>query len=196
MSIRHAGAGPPDDVRQMVTTECSQDASRVHVVIAPNQSLTWHGALIFFAAAALLSLAIALTFSVMGYWPILPFAGLELLALGAALYVAVNSGRRRQVITITAETVRIEKGRLRGTGRTGGGPESREEFARVWTRVELIRPRQGWYPTRLTIGASGSAVPVGEFLTDEERQALKDRLDDMLARTSAASPDTPRTEFE
>lgn len=180
----------------MVTTERSKDASRVRVVIEPNQSLTWRESLIFFAAIALVLLAVALAFTAQGYWPVLPFAGLELLALGAAIYVVAHGGRRRQMITITADRIRVEKGRLRSGRSSGGGPESCQEFPRAWARVELAKPRKGWYPSRLTVGASGKAIPVGEFLTDEEREELKARLEQLLADRDAAAPDKPHEEFE
>ncbi len=136
--------------------------------------------MVFFAAAAMTSLAIALIFTVMGYWPILPFAGLELIALGVALYVTARRGRRREMITITAATVCIEKGLVCGAGRVGGGPRCRKEFARAWARVVLSKPVRGWYPSRLTIGACGVVELIGEFLTDEERRALKTELDALL----------------
>jgi len=180
----------------MVTTECSQEASRVRVVIEPNQSLTWRESLIFFAAAAVLSLAVALAFAMQGYWPILPFAGLELLALGWAVYQVAQYGRRRQVITITADRIRIEKGRSHGRSNTGGGPESCREFPRAWARVELVKPRKGWYPSRLMIGASGKAVPVGEFLTDEEREELKTRLELALVDADGTGFAAPDKEFK
>jgi len=179
----------------MVTTERSEDASRVQVVIEPNQSLTWRESLVFFAAIALLSLAVALAFTLQGYWPILPFAGLELVALGVAIYLVSRSGRRRQVITIGAHRVRVEKGRLRST-HLGGGPDSCDDFPRVWTRVELVRPRHGWYPSRLTIGMFGKSVVVGEFLTEEERAELRARLDGLLAEPGAVAPAVPDNEFE
>lgn len=180
----------------MVTTERSKDASRVRVVIEPNQSLTWRESLIFFAVIALLSLAVALAFTLQGYWPILPFAGLELVALGVAMYVVAHSGRRRQMITITAERVQVEKGRLRSGSNAGGGPDSCHEFPRAWARVDLVKPGKGWYPSRLTVGTSGSTVPVGEFLTDEEREELKARLDELLVARADASASAPKTEFE
>lgn len=179
----------------MVTTERSKDASRVRVVIEPNQSLTWRESLIFFAAIALLSLAVALAFSLQGYWPILPFAGLELAALGGAIYLVAQRGRIRHLITITAATVQVEKGRLRGRG-DGGGPECSTEFPRAWTRVDLVTPRRGWYPSRLVIGASGRSVVVGEFLTDEERRELKVSLHKLLTRDGQELPPAPQTKFE
>jgi uncharacterized membrane protein len=175
----------------MVTTERSKDASRVRVVIEPNQSLTWCESLVFFAAIALLSLAVALLFSLQGYWPILPFAGLELADLGVAFYLAAHSGRRRQVVTITADRIWIEKGRLRSRS-SGGGPDCCQDFPRAWARVELVRPRHDWYPSRLKIGASGRTAVVGEFLTDAEREELKARLDDLLTERGDTDPAAPK----
>lgn len=174
-----------DDVKPMVKTECGQEAGGVRIVIRPNQSLSWRESMIFYVAAALVTSMVALAFAAMGYWLILPFAGLELLALGGAVYGVSQQGQRRQVITITAERIRIEKGRLRGGSVSGGGPASSCEYARAWARVMLVKPDKGWYPSQLLIGASGNTIPVGEFLTDEEREELKIRLQDALIKVDS-----------
>lgn len=44
----------------------------------------------FFVAAFLVSLAIGLGFALVGAWPVLPFSGAEVLALGIALRLAVR----------------------------------------------------------------------------------------------------------
>ena len=57
---------------------------------APNCSISPTGLLCAFAALAAVTLAIATGFALMGAWLVLPFAGLEVLALGVAFVVHVR----------------------------------------------------------------------------------------------------------
>jgi uncharacterized membrane protein len=82
----------------------------------------------FFISLCIPSLGIALLLTARGYWPILPFAGLELFAAGAAL--AVNMRRRAdtQQIVISGDRVAIETRR--------GGRIVHSEFSRHWAQVK------------------------------------------------------------
>ena len=140
--------------------------------LTPNCSLTKGSALVFYLGIVTVSLTVAVGFALAGYWPILPFAGLELLALGAALRWSLHQGQRRELISIDEARVRVHK-----TSRT----EAREyEFARPWTRVELVEGRAGNWPRRLLLRSKGKAVEVGGFLTDSERASLGKRLADII----------------
>ena len=55
------------------------------------------------------SLTVAVGFALAGYWPILPFAGLELLALGAALRWSLREGQRRELIRVDEDRVLVRK---------------------------------------------------------------------------------------
>ena len=68
------------------------------IIIRPNRSLTWGQTKIVYVCIASYSLAIAGALAVMGFWPVLPFAGGEMAVLGIAFYVnalagTVGSGR-------------------------------------------------------------------------------------------------------
>jgi len=60
------------------------------LVIAPNASLTRAQAQWCFLAMCGVSFSVALFFMTLGLWPVLPFAGLEMAALGTALYASVK----------------------------------------------------------------------------------------------------------
>jgi uncharacterized membrane protein len=127
--------------------------------------------------------------AIKGYWLVLPFAGLELLALGAAFHLTACRLRTREVILIDGDKLRVEQGRMRRTTRgLLGRPERSNEFPRGWVRVDLER-RHEWYPSRLTISASGRRVVVGSFLPEKERKQLAQELRRMLAwRRFAGQP--------
>ena len=67
--------------------------------IAPNCSLTPRGAALFFGEHLPgLVLDCAATLALMGMWPILPFAGLEMLVLGWALHASLAAAALSQTI--------------------------------------------------------------------------------------------------
>ena len=138
------------------------------IVVRPNNSLSRRGALVFFGLVALACLGIALVCVSMGYWPVLPFAGLELAVLATALHLSLQRGRYREIIRVSADRLVVEKG--------VGRPGDRTEFTRHWASVNLHRSRSAWYPSRLVIQSRGLACEVGHCLTESEREGLGRRL--------------------
>jgi uncharacterized membrane protein len=119
------------------------------------------------------SLAVAGSFAAVGYWPIVPFAGLELAALGAAMSLSMRRARRRELIDIDERTVRIRK--------MAAQRDVDVEFQRPWTRVELEGPASATWPSRLWLRSMGRRIEVGAFLTDAERSGLRHRLAEVIA---------------
>lgn len=148
----------------MVDLEHGPDVSGFRFVLRPNRSLSWRGSLTFFLSLCVICGVIVISLTLMGFWLVLPFAGLELLALGSGMYVVSRRCQECEVISITGNTVKIEKGRH--------FPRERWTLARVWARVVLERCPVEWYPSRLLIRSHGRAVEIGRFLNEEERQRL------------------------
>ncbi|MDH3647002.1 MAG: DUF2244 domain-containing protein [Gammaproteobacteria bacterium] len=148
------------------------ELSPYRLQVVPNCALSWHGALIFYAWMCTASLGIAFFFVIQGYWPILPFAGLELLALGAALWVSMRRGDYREVISIYPDRVEVEKGR----------PDERHSavFPLHWVHVNLRPARIASYPSRLIISSHGHHCEVGRCLTESERRGLSRRLREVI----------------
>lgn len=141
-------------------------------IIMPNQAMSWPRLVCIYGIFAGFTLGIAAGFFARGFILILPFAGLELLALGIALYISARRGGVREVVTITAETVRIETGR--------NAPEQCHEFKRPWLQVVLRRSQNNWYPSRLLIRSHGRSVEIGRFLNEGERLSLAGQLRKMI----------------
>ena len=55
-----------------------------------NCSISPQGLALVFAALAALTIGIAVAFAALGAWLILPFAGLEVLVLGAAFWITAR----------------------------------------------------------------------------------------------------------
>lgn len=126
------------------------------------------------AAVAAVSLAIGGFFAWRGCWPILPFAGLELLAVGAALVVSLRRNRYREVLSFEDCRIRIESGEL------GRGPRMQIELQRGPTRVLMEPGPHRTSPMRLVLACGGQRVEVGHCLTDAERERLALRLRQLI----------------
>ena len=150
------------------------------IVLIPNCSLTPRTALVFFAGIFAVSLTFALLFALKGLWPVLPFWGLEMVALGIALHLSLKRRHHRQEVLITDSEIRIIT--LSPAGR------EKQEFSRHWAKVRLRRPRSSRYPSRLLIESHGRAFEVGSFLTEEERRSLATRLHAMVGRLNESPP--------
>jgi uncharacterized membrane protein len=150
------------------------------IELQPNCSLTAAGAGLFFAATCLFSLAFCMIFVVMGFWPVLPFWALEMLALGVALRASLRRRAYTQTVTITDSQVSLVTRSRRG--------EAKQEFARHWAKVRLRSPRTRLYPSRLLIESRGRAYEVGSFLTEEERCVLAKRLRHLVGGMNESPP--------
>jgi uncharacterized membrane protein len=144
------------------------------LVIGPNASLTRRQACWFMASMCGVGCGIAGFFAWLGFWPVVPFAGLELSALAAALHLSLRRNRYREVVSFTAEVVRVESGLL------GSGPRLRLEWPRCWARCTLEPGSRRHEPTRLWIRYSGRQVELASCLTDEERERLFVRIKELL----------------
>jgi uncharacterized membrane protein len=150
------------------------DFTPQRIEIAPNCSLGVPGALLFFASLCCLSFAIAGVMALRGYWPILPFAGLEMLLLGWALMTSLRRGRERQTITISERDVLVES--------CTANDRVQVVFPRHWAQVKLRHPASRLHPSRLVIESHGRQCEVGQFLTEEERRGLASRLNRLIGR--------------
>ena len=150
------------------------------IELAPNCSLTAAGARLFFIATCMISLAFCMIFVVMGFWPVLPFWALEMLALGFALRASLQRRAYTQTVTITDSQVSLVTRSRRG--------EAKQEFARHWAKVRLRSPPRRHGISRLTIESRGRAYEVGSFLTEEDRRRLAERLHYLVGGMNESPP--------
>lgn len=144
------------------------------IEIAPHCSLTGPTAAIFFLSTCGVSLAFAGILALQGFWPVFPFAGLEMAALGWALKHNMARRFRREIITVSDDDVRVES--------VVGANSSQVVFPRHWAQVKLRRPASRLHPSRLTIESHGRQCEVGHFLTESERRGLALRLGKLIGR--------------
>ena len=122
-----------------------------------------------FAALAVVVLAIGVGFAVAGAWLVLPFAGLEVLLLGAAF---VLYGRH----AADYERIELESGRL--------GVEIRIEVAEAnrVTRYQLRDVRVSIEEGRVVVRGAKEELEIGRHLDAEARAGLAAELQSRLIR--------------
>ena len=152
------------------------------IEICPNCSLSVRGAQLFFLSVCVPPLAIGGFLALKGFWPVLPFAGLELAVLAWALNASLARRFYRQTITVTEADVSVES---RERSR-----RAQVVFPRHWAQVKLRRPATRLHPSRLTIESHGRQCELGSFLTEEERRGLALRLQRLIGRVNE-SPSWP-----
>lgn len=130
---------------------------------SPRCSLTRTQSRLAFWTLAGVSLGVAMAFAALGYWPILPFAGLEIGILAWAFEAQRAREHDFETLTIDGDAVVLEWRNARQCGR--------RELNRQWMRVELdcAAPGMG---CRLHVCSHGRGSEVGQFLSDDARQQL------------------------
>ena len=142
------------------------------LVLTARCSLTPRNARLFVGSVAAATFAVAGFFTAQGFWPVLPFAGLEIALLSWAVRASMRAGARQETITITADSVLVERHDVHG--------DRLSVFPRHWVRVKLHAPRAALHPQRLVLESQGRSCEVGEFLTEDERRGLAVRLKQLV----------------
>jgi uncharacterized membrane protein len=144
--------------------------------LSRGNALTPRTAIVFVCSVAFATLAVAGYFTMRGYWPVLPFAGLEIALLIWAVRMSMRMGLQRETITITEESVTVEH----------RSPDGNWDlvFPRHWTRVKLHAPLAMLHPSRLLLESRGRAYEVGRFLTEDDRRGLAVRLKQLVGNVN------------
>lgn len=164
-SIAPAAASTPRSPRLRFGVESgNSDVRAVDWLLKRNCSVSPRQMLWFFASLAVLSLAIGTMFWLRGAMLVIPFASLEVLALGAALLVYARHAT-------DFEAIRLAPGRLT-VEHVSGRSAQRAEFAPAWVRVE---PEHG-DGSLVELSGQGQRIAVGRFVRPELRRELAEEL--------------------
>jgi uncharacterized membrane protein len=146
------------------------------IEICPHCSLSVRTALLFFVGVCFVSFSIAGFMAIRGFWPVLPFSGLEMVFLGWALKMSMSRRHHRETITVTDSDVSVELQDRRHS--------VQHVFPRHWAQVKLRRPVSRLHPSRLTIESHGRQCELGSFLTEAERRGLAQQLQRLIGRVN------------
>jgi len=113
-----------------------------------------------YASLCLVSLGIGMVFWIQGATMVLPYAALELLAVGVAFVVYARHATDGERILLRGTQLVVEF--------ENGGKLERAEFQRDWVRVE---PRAG-HRSLIEVSGQGRSIDVGRFVRPELRPVL------------------------
>ena len=156
----------------MVKVESNIAENTHRILLRPNQSTDWKMSLLFIFVIAFTCLAIGIGFAFAGATMILPFAGLEVLFVGICVYLVMKKTYKQEVITLTKEKLKIEK----GTGKI----DQVWEYFRMWSYVSVEKPEPPWYPAHIIVTSKGERVPIGDFLNEDEKEDLVTNLERII----------------
>lgn len=146
----------------MVTT--SRKGSGITIIARPNCSASWSQNLLVLISLAIPSLGCAIGFALAGAWPILPLAGLEIFALGCALYYVSRKQQYRHVITVSPDAVQIDKG--------FHAPCRSWILHRQRAGLAITLKNHSWEGPELALHDEKETVTVGGFLNRDDREKL------------------------
>lgn len=156
-------------------------AAGLQWVLKRNCSITPAQLFGTYLALCAVSLTIALGFTWYGASPVLAFAGIELLLVGAALLLYARHAADQECITLSGGTLLVEHHR--------GQQVERTRLRAAWVRVE---PRHG-EGSLVELSADGQQSFVGRYLRAELRTPLAQELRAALRASTAALAITPTT---
>jgi|TARA_Y100000590_G_scaffold8850_1_gene10989 uncharacterized membrane protein len=142
------------------------------IMVMPNRAMPWQQIMLIYFFISFITISIALGFFSQGLTLILPFAGVELAALGAVLYISAWRSNIKEVVSVTENNIRVEIGRK--------SPEKTFKFDRAWAQIVLERSWNNWYPSRLLLRSHGRQLEIGKFLNEQERQRLAIELNKII----------------
>jgi uncharacterized membrane protein len=118
-----------------------------------------------FASLVAVSFAFGAAFAAEGLWMVLPFVGLEVVAVGAAFVCYGRHAADYERINLGGGVLTVEQ--------QDGGRRREFSFDAAWVRVELEeRGADQGRQVRLVLACKGQRVEVGRYLVDERRSAL------------------------
>ncbi|HEY6130540.1 MAG TPA: DUF2244 domain-containing protein [Halioglobus sp.] len=142
----------------------SRTATQLMIIARPNQSAAWSANVLLLLMLSIFVLTIAIAFALLGAWLILPFAGAELVALGVALYYVNWKQQNRHVITVSNDSVRIDKGHDRS--------RQHWQFPRQGTGLTITTEQHPWDRPELCVHDRNQCIELGEFLNREDSLKL------------------------
>ena len=153
----------------MVSVE-EKSNSNYLITLSPNSSLTGIYRIIFLASISFICVGIATVFYFFGAYLILPFAGIEIAILLIAFYLSFRWSSRKELIYISQEVVKIEKGIHKA--------EYLWEEFRTFTSFQIAKDANK--SLRLSFRSKGDDVIVGNFLNEDDKNILINEIRNII----------------
>ena len=90
--------------------EVQTNNTEERLILSPNRSMSWQTNKRILLAMFLVNMLIALGWTAMGAWMVLPFAGLEILLVGIGMYYVSWKLSFKEILILEADSLIIQKG--------------------------------------------------------------------------------------
>jgi uncharacterized membrane protein len=148
------------------------------IEISPNYSLRGWSRIIFLSSLTFICLIIGVFFLIMGAGLILPFAGLEVIIVLTCFYLSFRWSQQRELIFITNEKIKLEKGRL-----------IKEQSCEEFRSFVVLEVETDMYDAQnFCFQSKGKKFYFGSFLNEDDKLILKNELKQIIAKLNALSP--------
>jgi uncharacterized membrane protein len=131
--------------------------------LRPHRSLTLRGALLLLLPLLFVNLVFASFFVALGAPLVPPFLGLDVLAVGLALFVSFRAGRRTERVRVTADMIQVVRER-------GGRPRTVWTSPTLFTRVDVLDP--GKHAVSVRLACKGRILTLAAALGPAQREAF------------------------
>ena len=138
--------------------------SDLQIVLTPNRSASWEFNCLVLKVFGLLIFGIAIGWSLMGVWVILPFAGIEFALLVYFVYRTSADCYRKEVLHLSSGTISLERGRK--------SPVVQYSFDRASCEFIKTHPSHFWSAASINLKSRGRLVRVGRFLNKQDTDTL------------------------
>lgn len=130
--------------------------------LSPNRSATWKQTKLLMLGFTCFVVSIAVAWTLVGAWVILPFAGLEVLALSLIMYLVSRATYQWEEVVINNHTIRITNSK--GTQLV---------FQRFHTSLFYIEDIHNRRIPKLVFSTTQAKCEIGAFLNEKDKSLLQ-----------------------
>jgi len=130
--------------------------------------MSWRANVILAASLGAASSIFGAGIAWVGYWMVLPFAGVEFLIVLLCLGKAYKKLCYTEVLSVHESMLLVESGHDK--------PDTRIELPRHWVKVVFDDPASCFDVGKLVLQSSGRKLEIGKLLNKEEKRKLHDEL--------------------
>ncbi len=156
----------------MVVRQHNSETGATQIIVKGNRSVSWRANVLLAASLGAVSALFGGGIAMVGYWLVLPFAGLEFLVVMFCLKQAYRKMGYTEVISVQESVLLVEAGYNK--------PDSAVELPRHWTKVEFDDPSSSFEMGTLKLRASGQSLELGRLLNKVEKRELYNQLQQCL----------------
>ena len=161
----------------MISVKRSESGGCSSIELRPNPAMPAFERAVVMGLLAVVMLSMALVYVRLGFWPILPFAAIELGLLYWALSVSARRAKARDVIDCNPVELSVHRHR--------GSAQETVTMPAPWARLEWQPGLRHWHPSRLFLCSGSTRVQLGGFLLEDERQHLARLIREVLEPVQA-----------